>query len=152
MTEEQDIVAEVMKITGGRTDRFRHVVYENWRVTKVELAVLAELLLRGSQTEGDLRGRASRMDDIADVDALRALLAPLADRRLVVYLSERNRRGTVVTHGFHPADELERERTRHAGGAAEADPTPRAGGSKLDEVVAELAALKERVSRLEARG
>ena len=140
----------VMRMTGGRADRFRHLVYEQWRVTKVELAVLAELLLRGSQTEGDLRGRASRMDDIAGVDELRGLLGPLADRRLVVYLSERNRRGTVVTHGFYPTDELERERAKHAGGAAEPEAAPR-GGNKLDDVLAELAALKERVSRLEAR-
>ena len=139
-----------MRMTGGRADRFRHLLYEQWRVTKVELAVLAELLLRGSQSEGDLRGRASRMDDIAGVDELRGLLGPLADRKLVVYLSERNRRGTVVTHGFYPADELEREKAKHAGGAAEPEATPRAGG-KLDEVLAELAALKERVARLEAR-
>lgn len=141
----------VMRMTGGRADRFRHLLYEQWRVTKVELAVLAELLLRGSQTEGDLRGRASRMDDIPDLDALRGLLGPLAERKLVVYLSEPNRRGTVVTHGFWPADELERERAKHAGGGAvESDPAPRSGG-RLDEVLAELAALKERVARLEAR-
>ncbi len=139
-----------MRMTGGRADRYRHLLYEQWRVTKVELAILAELLLRGSQTEGDLRGRASRMDDITDIEELRGLLGPLADRGLVVYLSERNRRGTVVTHGFYPADELERERAKHASGAAEPEATPRAGG-KLDEVLAELAALKERVSRLEQR-
>ena len=139
-----------MRMTGGRADRFRHLLYEQWRVTKVELAILAELLLRGSQTEGDLRGRASRMDDIAGVDELRGLLGPLADRKLVVYLSERNRRGTVVTHGFYSLDELERERAKHAaGGASEPEPV-KSGGGKLDEVLAELAALKERVSRLEA--
>src|SRR5205814_7664427 len=45
----------VIKITGGRVERWRHILYESWRVDKVELAVLAELLLRGPQTEGDLR-------------------------------------------------------------------------------------------------
>ena len=140
----------VMRMTGGRADRFRHLVYEQWRVTKVELAVLAELLLRGSQTEGDLRGRASRMEVVTDVDELRGLLGSLAARNLVVYLSEKNRRGTVVTHGFYQPDELDGERARHAGGAAEPAAEPRAGG-KLDEVLAELAALKERVARLEAR-
>lgn len=140
----------VMRMTGGRADRFRHLLYEQWRVSKVEMAVIAELLLRGSQTEGDLRGRASRMDDIPDLDALRALLTPLAGRNLVVYLSEPGRRGTTVTHGFWAADELDRERAKHAGGAADTDPPPRSVG-KLDEVLAELAALKERVSRLEER-
>ena len=56
----------VVKITGGRVERWRHIVYEAWRVEKVELAVLAELLLRGPQSEGELRARASRMEPIDD--------------------------------------------------------------------------------------
>src|SRR5262245_22646977 len=96
----------VMRMTGGRADRFRHLLYEAWRVGKVEPAVLAELLLRGPQSVGDLRGRASRMDDILDLDALKAVLAPLAERKLVVYLSDPDRRGATVTHGFHSSEEL----------------------------------------------
>src|SRR5437660_12850048 len=34
-----------IKITGGRVIRWRHNLYEAWRVDKVELAVLAEQLL-----------------------------------------------------------------------------------------------------------
>jgi uncharacterized protein YceH (UPF0502 family) len=60
-------VAEVQG--GGRVPRFRHFAYEWLGVNKVELAVMAELLLRGSQTEGELRGRAARMEPIADVTA-----------------------------------------------------------------------------------
>src|SRR5690349_13573665 len=43
------------RITGGRVDRWKHNLYEAWRAGKVELAVLAELLLRGPQSEGELR-------------------------------------------------------------------------------------------------
>ena len=146
----------VMKMTGGRADRWRHLLYELWKVTKVEMAILAELLLRGPQTEGDLRGRASRMDDIKDLDELRGLLKGLTERNLVVYLTEPNRRGTVVTHGFHTPDELEREKGRHAGGAADHEPAPvrSPGGnaaleSRLNEAFDEIASLREAVSRLE---
>jgi uncharacterized protein len=145
----------VMKMTGGRADRWRHLLYELWKVTKVEMAVLAELLLRGPQTEGDLRGRASRMDEIKDLDELRGLLKGLSERNLVVYLTEPNRRGTVVTHGFHTPDELEREKGRHADGAADHEPAPvRSGGSsaletRLKEAFDEIASLREAVSRLE---
>src|SRR5262245_26012258 len=38
------------KVTGSRVDRYRHLLYEIWKVTKVEMAILAELLLRGPQT------------------------------------------------------------------------------------------------------
>jgi len=99
-----------IKITGGRVERWRHHLYEAWKVDKVELAVLGELLLRGPQTEGELRGRASRMEPIADVDALRPVLRSLAERGLIVYLTPEGRRGTTVTHGFHSAQELQRLR------------------------------------------
>ena len=69
----------VIKVTGGRADRWRQALYEVWLVSKTELAVLAELLLRGPQTEGELRGRAARMEPIDDIEQLRAILKPLAD-------------------------------------------------------------------------
>jgi uncharacterized protein YceH (UPF0502 family) len=100
----------VFKITGGRVERYKHNLYEAWRLNKVEIAVVGELLLRGPQTEGELRTRASRMEPIADLDALRAALKPLAARGLVVYLTPEGRRGTTVTHGFHAPKELERLR------------------------------------------
>ncbi len=103
------------RITGGRVERWRHGLYEAWSVGKVELAILAELLLRGPQTEGELRARASRMEAIDDLDALRAALLPLAERRLVVYLTPEGRRGTILTHGFHSSEELVRLRDHHQG-------------------------------------
>src|SRR5438874_10773703 len=102
-----------VKVIGGRVERWRHALYDGWHVNKVELAVLGELLLRGPQTEGELRARASRMEPIADVDALRGILRPLVERRLAVYLTPEGRRGTVVTHGFHAPEELERLRASH---------------------------------------
>src|SRR5579871_6270113 len=100
----EDTLAELqkkglaIKITGGRVIRWRHALYEAWHADKVELAVLAELLLRGPQTEGELRGRASRMEPISDLDALRNVLKPLAERKLIVYLLPPERRGTMLTH------------------------------------------------------
>jgi uncharacterized protein YceH (UPF0502 family) len=150
----------VLQITGGRVERWRHKLYEAWHLGKVELAVLAELLLRGPQTEGELRGRASRMESITDLDALRSLLRPLAERRLVVYLSPEGRRGTVLTHGFHASDELDRLRTAHpveATSPAEDGPSPSRPSpdalagleTRLAQACAAIADLQERVSRLE---
>src|SRR5438105_8846811 len=75
----------VTRITGGRVDRWRHNLYEQWQVDKAELAILAELMLRGPQTEGELRGHASRMEPIADLDTLREKLKPLLDRKLCLF-------------------------------------------------------------------
>jgi uncharacterized protein YceH (UPF0502 family) len=152
------------RITGGRVERWRHGLYEAWNVGKVELAILAELLLRGPQTEGELRGRASRMEPIDDLDALRAALRPLADRRLVVYLTPENRRGTVLTHGFHAPQELDRLRQTYQGRAdidAEEmveQPTSAANSGRqsaaglaerLDQAQAEIAALRNIMTELQ---
>jgi uncharacterized protein YceH (UPF0502 family) len=104
----------VMKVIGGRVERWRHLLYETWHVDKIELAILAELLLRGPQTEGELRTRASRMEPIDDLDALREKLRPLVDRTLVVYLTPEERRGAVLTHGFHDKTERQRLTAQHA--------------------------------------
>jgi uncharacterized protein YceH (UPF0502 family) len=120
----------VLKITGGRVIRWRHNLYDAWHVNKVELAVLAELLLRGPQTEGELRTRASRMEPIDDLDALRAVLRPLVERNLALYLTPEERRGAVVTHGFHDPRELAPLRARHA---AEPVPVPAIGPARIPE-------------------
>ena len=71
----------------------------------------AELLLRGPQTEGDLRARASRMEPLADLPALQIILEALAPRGLVQYLSPPGqKRGVYVAHGIYPPEELEKVR------------------------------------------
>jgi uncharacterized protein YceH (UPF0502 family) len=110
--------------TSGRVIRWRHNLYDAWEVEKVELAILAELLLRGPQTEGELRGRASRMEPLEDLDALREVLRPLVDRRLVVYLTAEERRGAILTHGFHDPAELAFLRKRAAGSLSSERPGP----------------------------
>jgi uncharacterized protein YceH (UPF0502 family) len=115
------------RLTGsGRVEKWRHGLYEAWHVGKAEMAVLVELLLRGPQTEGELRGRVSRMEPVEDLDALRVVLKPLAERRLVVYLTPEGRRGTVLTHGFHPPEELQRLRAAQPVEVPAAPPPPAA--------------------------
>src|SRR4051812_25966156 len=76
--DELKSAGAVMEIQGsGRVAKYRHLLYEWLGVDKVELAVMAELLLRGAQTEGELRGRASRMEPIADLNVLRGILDSL---------------------------------------------------------------------------
>lgn len=154
----------VTRVTGGRVDRFRHELYQAWTSAGPELAVLAELLLRGPQTKGDLRVRASRMAPIDTLEVLEEVLKPLVERRLVVYLTEPERRGAVLTHGFHAPDELDRLRATHGGAPVAASaageavapraPAPSALAAleaKLATALEEIAALKARVAVLEQR-
>ena len=145
----------VQRIQGGRVERWKHLLYEAWQVDKLDLAVLAELLLRGPQTEGELRGRASRMEPFEDLDALRAVLRPLVERQLVVYLTPEDRRGAVLTHGFHAPGELERLRAHYASLPAALaspgpapSPTPPRGEDRLPALQAELAGARGEIADL----
>jgi uncharacterized protein YceH (UPF0502 family) len=110
-------VGAVAQIQGdGRVDKYRHLAYEWLGVEKVELAVMAELLLRGTQTVGELRGRASRMEPIKDLGELQPTLDSLHAKKLISYLSPPGR-GSQVTHNLYLEREMEKVR-REAGSAA----------------------------------
>lgn len=142
-----------IKITGGRVVRWKHNLYDAWNVNKVELAVLGELLLRGPQTEGELRSRANRMEPIDDLDALRNALHPLVERKLVVYLTPEERRGAILSHGFHDPHELERLRSRIASEPIAESPSPATAApsvkeERLSELESGLSAAREEIAAL----
>jgi uncharacterized protein YceH (UPF0502 family) len=113
----------VMVVQGdSRVDRFRHLAYEWLGVDKVELAVMAELLLRGSQTVGELRGRAARMEPIKDLHELQPVLASLEAKRLIVYLTPPGR-GCMLTHNLYLDREWDKVK-RDVGGAGQQEAAP----------------------------
>lgn len=60
---------------GGRVPKYCHSLGE--KLPPPELAILAELLLRGPQTLGELRGRADRMSPFVDLAAVEETLREL---------------------------------------------------------------------------
>lgn len=127
----------VMEVQGGRVDRWRHLLYEVWTPNKFELAVLAELLLRGPQTEGELRTRVSRMEPVESLDDLRDRLEPLVEKKLVLYLTPARSRGATLTHGFHAPYELDRARATVTSGLSveELAPPPASMSGKPKEPI-----------------
>ncbi|HEY4234241.1 MAG TPA: DUF480 domain-containing protein [Lacipirellulaceae bacterium] len=97
----------------GRVEKHRHRAYEWLGVEKTELAVMAELLLRGAQTIGELRGRAARMEPIKDLGELRPVLDALEAKRLIMYLTPPGR-GCVVSHALYQDRELDKIRREAA--------------------------------------
>ena len=104
---------------GGRVARWKHTLYDWLKVSKVELAVMAELLLRGPQTEGELRARASRMEPLPDLAALQAVLEALAARALVS-ISRRRARSAACSWrtGSIPPRSSRRSARRSPAGSA----------------------------------
>jgi uncharacterized protein YceH (UPF0502 family) len=94
---------------GGRVPKYRHLIYEWMGVDKTEAAVMTELLLRGAQTVGELRGRAARMASIPDLAALQPVLESLTQKKLIISLTPPGR-GQVVSHALYLPDELEKVR------------------------------------------
>lgn len=107
--EKLRAMGAVSEVQGsGRVPRFRHYLYEWLAVDKHEFAVMMELLLRGAQTVGELRGRAARMSkEISDVAVLRPIVKGLIDRGLVMALTAEGR-GQIVTHSLYLDNELEK--------------------------------------------
>ncbi len=148
---EMGAVAEIQ--SGGRVAKYRHYLYEWLGVEKVELAVMAELLLRGEQTVGELRGHASRMEPIADLNALRSILDSLLAKELAVELTPPGR-GQMITHNLYTPERLDELKGQVAAGsgAGAGEPVPRrATTSAAPGVTAEqLAALQAEVTELRA--
>jgi len=155
--------ASIMVEAGGRVPRWKHTLYDWLKVSKAELAVLIELLLRGPQTEGELRARVSRMESLPDLAALQAILEALTPRGLVVYLSPSGqKRGVMLTHGLYPPEELEKVRqafaaTVAAGGDEEAPARVSAArgelsaGAMTPAWATEIAAVRAEVDELRNR-
>ena len=93
----------------GRNTKVRHYAYNWLGISKVESAVMTELLLRGEQTLGELRTRAARMEPINDLQHMTELFNELKRRNLVIELSPPGR-GQIVTHNLYPEWELEQVR------------------------------------------
>jgi hypothetical protein len=65
---------------GSRVPKFRHEAGEALHARGGELAILAELLMRGPQTIGELRGRAGRMSPMESLETAQGLVDALMNR------------------------------------------------------------------------
>jgi uncharacterized protein YceH (UPF0502 family) len=154
--EELRRIGAVIELqSGGRVAKFKHCLYEWLGVDKVELAVVAELLLRGEQTVGELRGRAARMEPIADLSALKPVLQSLIQKGLVIELTPEGR-GQVIAHALYRPQELDELKVRYRDAVVnspnESEPAgarPSGGkSSAIDELRAEVAELRAEVEAL----
>ncbi|WP_417733070.1 YceH family protein [Rosistilla oblonga] len=124
----------------GRVPKYRHTAYDWFDVKGPEIAVLTELLLRGEQTAGELRTRASRMEPFQDLAALQPVLQMLLDKNLIVALTPPGR-GQLFTHNLYPDADLAHLRKKITGDSSSPSPQPVAVASQPATPVAAAAAV-----------
>jgi uncharacterized protein YceH (UPF0502 family) len=74
---------------GSRAVKYRHLLDEALNLTGDQLAVLCVLMLRGSQTPGELKARTERMQSFASLAEVHETLEELIGRDLVARLPRR---------------------------------------------------------------
>jgi hypothetical protein len=74
---------------GSRATKYRHLAEEVLGLGREELAVLAVLLLRGSQTPGELKARTERMATLVSLADVERVLGSLAEREYVRRIGRR---------------------------------------------------------------
>ncbi len=78
--QEMGLLTAMFPAQGGRAKRHRHEVEKVFGWQKAERAVMAELLLRGPQTLGELRTRCQRFVPFADLEVVSQVLGELNRR------------------------------------------------------------------------
>jgi uncharacterized protein YceH (UPF0502 family) len=130
---------------GSRATKYRHLAEEALGLDRPELAVLSVLLVRGSQTPGELKGRTERMAQIASLAEVEQILDRLAERGYARRLERRpGQKEDRFAHSLGEED---------AAGAPAVRPEPFAAvGSRVESppTGADGEALAERVAALEA--
>jgi hypothetical protein len=126
-------LAAVIHTETGRTERYRHYMRKRFTWSEPQLAIMTELLLRGRQTIGDLRARASRMVAIDHLDDLREALRGLMEHDFVRASGPLESRGVEVDHNFYLPAENKRLGATAAGefetDLAQASELPRSSGA-----------------------
>jgi len=148
-------VREAM-LSGSRVAKFRHIARETLNVETPALVVLAELMLRGPQTAGELRGNASRMHPIESLDALQAVLTSLmkCDPPMVRELpgGHARRFAQLLCPDLHSLDEPSTPAQSHSSetqaGAPASSPASAGLASRVDALEHEVQRLKEALHRL----
>jgi hypothetical protein len=141
---------------GSRVPKYQHrfcnTEFEPLKFTPQELAIVCELLVRGPQTPGELRTRASRMAVVSDVGQVEAALESLRSREdgpFVVRLPrEPGRRDSCYAHLFSGAvtiPTLAEDST--TGSSVASAPAP----SRLDRLEEEMRQLREELNEIKAR-
>lgn len=121
----------------SRVPKYKHVMTEVFHLTPQELAVMCVLMLRGTQTPGELRGSGSRLHEFSGLEEVDETLAGLMSREPEPLVARLPRQAgqKEVRYAHLLSGEV------HVETAVESEATPRATSPKRND--------SERILKLE---
>ncbi len=142
---------------GSRVPKYQHrfcnTAVGTLQFSPQELALVCELFLRGPQTPGELRSRASRLCRFGDVTEVEAVLVSLAARKdgpFVVRLArEPGKRESRYAHLF--GDEVFATQVAEAHAATSDSERAEAEGDRLRQLERRVASLEDEMALLKQR-
>ncbi|KPC25547.1 UPF0502 protein [Pseudomonas syringae pv. cilantro] len=136
-------------VMGSRADRWEHKVDKGLELVPAQVILTGLLLLRGPQTVSELLTRSNRMHDFEDSEQIVHQLERLISRGLAVLVPRQS--GQREDRYMHllgdPQDRQELLATRQQ--PPERGAANPAASQRIDELEARVAALEERLARLE---
>jgi uncharacterized protein YceH (UPF0502 family) len=142
---EDDGLAGPARGADSRVAKYEHRM-QVFNFTRGEIAVVCVLLLRGPQTPGELRGRSERMHRFEELSDVQSSLQRLMQREPPLVTVLPRQPGTKEARYAHlfsgePAETVATVETIEPAGT----------GSKMAQMEAEIAALREEVAELRAQ-
>ena len=144
---------------GGRVPRFKHRAAEELQLDPKELAVFAELLVRGPQSSGALKPRVTRMGLHASPEEIESILQKLAQRSPPLVVKRppgRHERDPRWQHLLGDGSELEDVAAPPeagslpaAGSGPEGASRPESGGRLSPDLEDRVAAVESSIARLQ---
>ncbi|CAI8963996.1 MULTISPECIES: YceH family protein [Pseudomonas] len=136
-------------VMGSRADRWEHKVDKALELVPAQLVLTGLMFLRGPQTVNELLTRSGRMHEFEDAEQVVHQLERLIARELAVLIPRQpGQREDRYTHALGDPADIE------AIIAARQNPSDRGAASgvsleRIEELEARIAALEERLARLE---
>ncbi|HYD96920.1 MAG TPA: YceH family protein [Noviherbaspirillum sp.] len=143
---DKKFVSEVRQ-AGARVVKYEHRMRMKWALEQDKLAVLTLLMLRGTQTAGEIRSRSGRLHDFASVADVEAALQFLIDKYPPLAARLPRAPGTKEARYAHLlCGEEMLERLETAAGFSASVETPRQ--DRVAQLEAEVALLRGELERL----
>lgn len=140
----------VRLVMGSRADRWEQRVEKKLELVPAQVILTGLLLLRGPQTVNELLTRSNRMHDFEDTEQVIHQLERLIARGLAILLPRQSgQREDRYMHTLGNADDLQEIIATRQSQPERSSSGSAASAERMDELEARIAALEERLSKLE---